>query len=51
MKYGLQVVQAWSPKNGVENVSKFLLNMAKEAEDAVGMAFSYGITFTLHGHQ
>jgi len=34
MKYGLQVVQAWSPKNGVENVSKFLMNMAKEAEDA-----------------
>jgi alkanesulfonate monooxygenase SsuD/methylene tetrahydromethanopterin reductase-like flavin-dependent oxidoreductase (luciferase family) len=34
MKYGLQVVQAWSPKNGVKNVSKFLMNMAKEAEDA-----------------
>lgn len=32
MKYGLQLVQAWSPGNGVDNVSAFLLKAAEEAE-------------------
>lgn len=34
MKYGLQLVQAWSPRNKVQNVSKFLLDAAITAEDA-----------------
>ena len=34
MKYGLQLVQAWSPDVGVQNVSKFLLTAATEAEKA-----------------
>lgn len=34
MKYGLQLVPAWSHRNSVENVSKFLLESALEAEDS-----------------
>jgi alkanesulfonate monooxygenase SsuD/methylene tetrahydromethanopterin reductase-like flavin-dependent oxidoreductase (luciferase family) len=34
MKYGIQLVQAWSPGNGVNNVSAFLLKAAEEAESA-----------------
>lgn len=32
MKYGLQMVPAWSPNNGVENVSSFLVDVAMDAE-------------------
>jgi alkanesulfonate monooxygenase SsuD/methylene tetrahydromethanopterin reductase-like flavin-dependent oxidoreductase (luciferase family) len=34
MKFGLQFVQAWSKNDGVENVSRFLLRAALEAEEA-----------------
>lgn len=34
MKYGLQLVPAWSHRHSVENVSKFLLESALEAEDS-----------------
>lgn len=34
MKYGLQLVQSWSPRVGVNNVSQFLLDAATEVEKA-----------------
>jgi alkanesulfonate monooxygenase SsuD/methylene tetrahydromethanopterin reductase-like flavin-dependent oxidoreductase (luciferase family) len=34
MKFGLQAIHSWSTGPGVENVSKFLLDLAVEAEEA-----------------
>jgi hypothetical protein len=31
MKYGLQMVQAWSSNNDVEDVSRFLVDVAIDA--------------------
>lgn len=42
MKYGVQAIHAWSERAGVENVSRFLIDLAVEAESA-------GVTWFLEG--
>jgi alkanesulfonate monooxygenase SsuD/methylene tetrahydromethanopterin reductase-like flavin-dependent oxidoreductase (luciferase family) len=34
MKYGIQAIHAWSERAGVDNVSRFLVDLAVEAEEA-----------------
>lgn len=39
MKYGIQAIHAWSERAGVENVSRFLIDLAVEVEEAGWEAF------------
>ena len=39
MKYGIQAIHAWSERAGVQNVSRFLVDLAVEAEKAGWEAF------------